>query len=76
MNARNQLAQSNQAIDSGNKALKDAHDMEVFKKKIRTDYTNPSQNLANIEDNIKDARSEKNLKEHQNLQRQIMKEGL
>lgn len=75
MNARNQLAQSNQAIDSGNKALKDAHDMEVFKKKIRTDYTNPSQNLANIEDNIKDARTEKNLKEHQNLQRQIMKEA-
>lgn len=75
MNARNQLAQSNQTIDSTNKALKDAYDMEVFKKKIRTDYTNPSQNLANIEDNIKDARTEKNLKEHQNLQRQIMKEG-
>lgn len=75
MNARNQLAQSNQAIDSTNKALKDTYDMEVFKKKIRTDYTNPSQNLANIEDNIKDARTEKNLKEHQNLQRQIMKEG-
>ena len=75
MNARNKLAQLNQAIDSGNKALKDAYDMEVFKKKIRTDYTNPSQNLANIEDNIKDARSEKNLKEHQNLERQVRKKG-
>ena len=73
--ARNQLRQSNNQIDSTNKALEDAYNMERFKKDIRTEYTNPSQNLANIESNIKDKRSEDNLKDYQEQSLAIMKAG-
>ena len=59
---------NNQNVQMGNNQKVDEYANEVFQKDIQTKITNPSQNLANIEGNIKDIISQNRLAEYQDKQ--------
>lgn len=73
------VANNNQVQNENNQKL-DNYQAQVFEKDIQTKITNPSQNLANVESNIKDIISGNRLEKFQNkqieLQKQITQPGV
>ena len=73
------VANNNQVQNENNQKL-DNYQTQVFEKDIQTKITNPSQNLANVESNIKDIISGNRLEKYQNkqieLQKQITQPGV
>lgn len=59
---------NNQNVQMGNNQKVDEYANEVFQKDIQTKITNPSQNLANVESNIKDLISQNRLSKYQDKQ--------
>jgi len=63
-----------QNVDNANAQTLNQHAQEVFAKNVQTGITNPSENLANIESNVKDAISQKNTKDYQDKQLGLYKD--